>query len=226
MTPEIILSKTVQELLPINGDDLSFAKKYIVEYLLEIKDYPNDIMYKNILYMNACNKIGKFAMTYRNKLLKSIYSRNRNKLQEIINSCETDEYDNNHYLTGKYLNRKNNELQEEITALIYLFDKYNHVQKLPSKLYNENIERKCKEDICLINNSNTNPIVENENTFVWVPHRDKILNVAHCFKIPELLLYLIENRINPYTRLPFDEDLKESILKKYEYEAILMKIYT
>jgi len=215
---DAILLKIIDELLEsynFNESSFKFAKESIHDIFLKLNE---DTMYKNIVYINN-NKIGRFAISYVKKFKTYINNKDFDSLNKLLTTCKTVEYDDNKYLTGKYLERKNKEFDEEMLSIIYLIDKQKYKDNVSINILKD--YEKCEEEICMIN-ENKSPIIPCKNKFIWVPSYSDVINSAYCFKLPELLILLLENNNNPYTNEKFCEKMKNNILSKYKYETLLL----
>ena len=195
-------------------DELDFAKTIIFKVLNKIND---EKLIKNLLYLNKNSKIGKFALTYSDKLIEYIKNKDEKKLIKLLEKAKTNEYDSNEYLIGDFLERKNREFDTQMLTFNLFYDQILH----------ENITNisKCEKDVCILETNCKNPILEPNSNFIWCPNVKNNAGSAHCFKLSDLLILMLTTNINPYTSEEFPKNIKNSTLKKYEYECALIKKY-
>lgn len=162
-------------------------------------------LYRNLVYLNINSNIGVFALTYRKKLIYNID--NDISLYDILNDCETREFDNNKYLTDEEYNCIQNEIKQEMCVLNFYVDKLMHNSK-------SNIES-CYQCVC------NNIFINKPNSKIWIT--DNV--VAYNFNIIELISLIYNNSDNPATLKKFSVSVKEIINYKYSVYFKLLQIY-
>lgn len=183
----------------------------------------NHIIFKNLVFMNTCSKIGKFALTY-NKLLNEYLTKNKlNKLKILLSDPKTIEYDSNEFLTEFQKEKINQEINTEISATNLLFEKILFMNDpIPKHIFSKGFQE-CKNDICY--NEKNNLVLDPNKKFIWLSEKISEINYGWCFKIEELLIILNTSKINPYTGKKFPKEVIDPIKLKYRLEYLLCKKY-
>uniref|UniRef100_A0A6C0AF06 Uncharacterized protein n=1 Tax=viral metagenome TaxID=1070528 RepID=A0A6C0AF06_9ZZZZ len=213
---EKLLKKMISELL---------SNKYVDIVYNIFNTLDNHIIFKNLVFMNTCSKIGKFALTY-NKLLNEYLTKNKlNKLRNLLSDPKTIEYDSNEFLTDSQKEKINQEINTEISATNLLFEKILFMNDpIPRHIFSKGFQE-CKNDICLLDNEKNNLVLDPNKKFIWLSEKISEINYGWCFKIEELLIILNTSKINPYTSKKFSKEVIDPIKLKYRLEYLLCKKY-
>lgn len=209
-----LISDYIKSQYNFNKHEFNFAKNIIFKTLNNIKE---EKLIKNLLYLNKNSKIGKFALSYSDNLIKYVKNKDSENLKKLLEKPKTKEFDSNEYLTGDLLERKNKEFETQMLTLNLFYDQTLHENKTDIV--------KCEKDVCFLETNCKNPILEPNSNFIWCPNHESNANSAHCFKLPDLLILMLTTNINPYTNEEFSKNIKKSTLKKYRYECALIKKY-
>ena len=177
----------------------------LVDILLK---FDTEIIFKNLILLNNCTKIGKFALTYKDKLHKYIDENNYTNIKKLFSKHSTPEYDNNEFLNDNFIKLKDELIQEQLQILHLLFD--NHKFGINATF------ESCQNEICLFygkNNNNSSVVNFNINESEW------------CFSLPKLLIIILTDNINPYTGKKIPNNIKNNILNEYKFESLLIQKY-
>ena len=232
-----ILKKLIQEVLMTNNRFINYTtndkflySSIIFSILKTIED--NKILFKNLIYLNKLSKIGRFSLSYTDKIFNYLENeKNNKKLTKLLSNPICIEYDDNKHIDQNSLDLLIKEFNIEISSLQFLFDKLSmSLIPIPNNILSTETYTTCYKDICLLDNKMNSEIdcdlvQTSVKKLVWVGGEDKNLYVSWCFDLTELLILLITTKINPYTNKKFKKDIRRSLTEKYENEISYCQRY-
>lgn len=196
------ISKLIKNDIPgINDESLN----EITSLLDDLKDITKLCI--NLMYLNRCSIIGKFALSYKDKFNKYFERKNYKKIKELFDNPKCVEFDDNEFLNDKFISIKNKYINDQLTIYYLLFDNisYNNVISF----------EECEEKVCIFNSESIN---KPKNIFLMSEKND--FQVENCYSLPELLINILSNKLKN-----IKPDMKKEILSTHEFEVLLVKKY-
>ncbi|CAH6418756.1 Hypothetical protein POVN_LOCUS477 [uncultured virus] len=216
-------------------DDIDYGTQVIVEAMGALDP---EHLYKNLVYLDAASRIGRFAMSYRDQLTKAIRARDAKAVAEVLAAASSLEYDDNPYLTGTDKLNTQRELKKEMIAFNALIDQVTRLKEVPQKLLTSDTYKKCREDVCVwymppdgvaAGSSRDRVLLldKSADSMVWVADQSgtQIAYTAWCFKLPELIKIIVADGNNPYTGRPFTARVSNMLRARYSLESLLVRRY-
>lgn len=215
------------DLIHTDSIDLLSRKTLVIKKILgeldvkpEIKgillEVPMDKLVKNIVFLNKKSNIGKFAMMYSLRL----NSLNGKKLKKFLLNPYSEEFDDNHFLNKEDKEHFDQLIKSEEVIIEFLIEKLSldFGNKIPDKIMDLDY-KKCQSDVCMVYQEE---LITPKN-YVWISGIDNYLDKLWCFRINELILIILTDKINPYTNKPFKNKTVNKILNMYRREVLLCK---
>lgn len=223
----IVWGKLVSELLETQRcfyvfPEINFiwARDNILDSITHLGLTPN-IIFKNMVYMNRKSKVGRFALTYSNKLSNIINNMDKKELNIFLSNPITPEYDNNELLDINELSLVTKQINKEMITMNNLIDIVSRLDVIPRTILGTEIHEKCNKDVCVYSNSDSVFISSSIDSLVWITDYP----TAMCFSLPELIIRISTDDINPYTNKKFTPVIVDKIKLQYNLEFKLVRKY-
>jgi hypothetical protein len=222
---DIIVINFIKEFLNnknplINNKDLINLSNLIYNDLSLIKKN-TDLFYKNLVYMNLHSYIGNFPIYYQKKLIESVFNKNNEETKKILNNCFSPEFDDNQYLNLEEKNEIYKLIEIEKLAInLYIQNKIlNGKYSYDKKFYLECFKQ------CLNNELSKPTDFINKNIYVFTPEPSFDANVLIMTYLPNIIYFIIKDKINNLTLEKYSNEFKNFIKNRYSTEYKLIKKY-
>lgn len=216
-----IFLKDKFKILSIDDKNIQIFAIKIYNILENFND--DNLLYKNLVYMNLNSYIGNFFLIYQFNLIDACCKNDFIKLTNILFNCNSPEIDSNSNLNSLELKEILNLIEIDKLAInLYIYKKIlqNSSLVFDIDLYNncvlESYKYYCHENnICALNNFN-------KNIYVFIPES---INILRSFYLPNVIYYIIKDKINPYTNSKFSIGVKNFVKNTYNTEYKLIEKY-
>lgn len=235
-------SRFVRELLQrqamysnLDEEDIDYGAPIILDTFGKLEP---EVLYKDVAYLDACSKIGRFALTFRDRLANALKSRNEDELRTLLTEAATPEYDDNKWLSDYDRSLILATLENEMVTYNALLDRVGRLNVVPQTILGSSEHCKCREEVCVWQlpadsvaaGSSTDRVLmldQTQDPVVWVADREgeQFIYHAWCFKLPDLLKLIMLNVANPYTKEKFSPHVVLALWQKYNLECRLVTRY-
>lgn len=216
----------------LSDEDIKWASGVIADILTEIKSAR--IVYKDLVFMNQGSKIGRFALTFHERLVDGIKIRDESSIRKLLQQGETPEFDDNPRLSNDDRLRYEAHLNIEMNTFTLLIRRlsYNPNMLTSGPILESESHNTCKKDVCfakLPNDQKTDDkllmLDLTANPPVYVADQVGVTYQAMCFSLPDLIVGTVTEGINPYTEKPFSKTLIDLVATRYSTERNLVIRY-
>lgn len=176
---------------------------------------PNSCIYRSLIYLNKNIRLGCFAFTFTENVIKAIKCRSVEKLYNAF-MTDTLEYTSS-YLTEEEKSRIQKEIRQESDILTTYFQGC----KSCSQYKTEILFNKCVDDVLRKHGINPELICKKEN----IPIKIEDEGISYSYTLDELLLRIYQDQVNHYTNEPFSQNLKNFLTYRYPTLFKFVKIY-